>query len=268
MKPCTTESLLWCITWTLAFPVISQSLLFPKAHVGCHQDDDDDSVWYYLAFHRLWNKVSERNKMKWEYGGKGAFPQCSLRTRWGNSLGYGEITEGSVFEIVHRIRGFQRGESGDGPCRSIQTVIDLGSGSGRVVLAAALALRPMSMMGFEIVPTLYDFSYQLLHPWKEESMLCHSEIVTALDLRCCDFTVDADVWITNVDLIFVHGTLFEDALWDQVVSICSKVRVGTWVVSVSRPLVSSNQCHGLVCRSEFTMELSWGRGMIFLYVRS
>jgi Histone methylation protein DOT1 len=284
MKPSNaTEALLWRITWTKAFPVVAQTLWSlsaeeetrePVVNGYIEEEDEDDSVWYFIAFHCLWNEAMKRSKVNVENKWKGLLPisstyclEPSVRTQpWSNSLGYGEITEGAIFEMAHHIRGLQSNGIG---CPNIQTVMDLGSGSGRVVLAAAVALSAQTVIGLEIVPAWHDFAAQLLHPiWNEECMLCGREDATRIDLRCCDFTVDTEWWVHQVDLIFVHGTVFEDALFEEVISICKEAKVGTWIVSISRPLVSSapRHLHGLEYQSEWTVEMSWGRGIAFVYV--
>jgi Histone methylation protein DOT1 len=270
----TTEALLWRITWTKAFPVVSQSIWSSNADDETPTSDScaDDSVWYGLAFHCLWNEFLERSKVagwKRPLAIPSTYSLEGCTSRWSHSLGYGEITEGAVFQMMRHIRGLQRNEWGEPMgCQNIQTIADLGSGSGRVVLAVAMALQPKVAIGLEIVPAWHEFASQLWNAWNEECRLCGRENVTRLDFRCCDFTVDTEWWVHRADLVLVHGTVFEDALFEQVIAICRKTNVGTWIVSVSRPLISSKPWngHGLEFLSEFIIEMSWGRGIAFVYM--
>jgi hypothetical protein len=75
--------------------------------------------------------------------------------QWQGSLGYGEISTGSILEIFHRIRHHSKNDrnvndeccadttaafqSGDDTSMARTTIVDLGSGNGRVLLAAVMA---------------------------------------------------------------------------------------------------------------------------------
>jgi SAM-dependent methyltransferase len=291
----TSEYLAWRISWILAFPVISQTIFVQDDDTendllsdGDSNPNNHDCVWHYLSFHRLWNENGNRNHAETGCIIPLVVPpftttstwllQCEQTTlhRWKNSLGYGEITEGAVFEIIRQIRSLncstQVEKNGARKCQNIHTVVDLGSGTGRVVLAAALALQPKLVIGLEIVPTLHDVASQISHRWNNEYKLCNHKNTTVLDFRCCDFTIDTDWWVNKADLVFIHGTVFEDELVQNVYNICKKLKVGTWIVTVSQPLVSSRRhiCDhddklSLECISEFCVEMSWGRGIVYIH---
>jgi SAM-dependent methyltransferase len=234
-----TERLAWRILWTRALPTAVQTLL--------QDDNDNDDVWYDLAFRCIWR---DDNKSK--------YPDQQHRNtppdRCSDSLGYGEITEIAVFEILHVIRQQQQLSN------TINVVVDLGSGTGRVVAAAAIALRPALAMGLEIVPELHQRAVNLQTRWNDERSI-HLENMTTLDFRCCDFTVDTE-WIDAAHLIFMHCTVFEEALFAKVCDLCAKVNAGTWIVTVSRPLLCRQDA--FECVSELQVEMSWGRGLVYL----
>ena len=356
---------------------------------------NDDFLWLsYIAFHGIWNKanpysnynynINNNNKItssnrckenettstsSTEKSGSAVTSSNSNNSfRWKNSLGYGEITEMAVFQILHALQQIQTDirtgtNTNTTPNhhhhhRRIRTVLDLGSGTGRVVLAAALALSqhvpppppqyshetpPLPephvavVMGIEIVPQLHNKAKQLVSRWNTEQQLLllvstSSPIVaskpifpplapwpvamTQLDVRCGDFMKDCPTWISSVDVIFIHGTVFEDELWEQLYhmivgtshtisnvekdigSKCDEsqndgAKIGTFIVSVSRPLsLLSLQAHQkhvipaamrrndgqlcsditdgeknsvfLQCLSELDVEMSWGRGIVYI----
>jgi hypothetical protein len=244
--------LLWRITWTLAFPLGAETL------VGERFDDVFRDAWRGLAFRSVWNEG--RNDKSCEATDKFDSPSS-----WKSSLGYGEITEQSVFAVL---RGIERHSIQP---RAIECVVDLGSGTGRVVLAVAIALLPTltSAIGLEIVPGLHQRAVQLQTKWNEERLFLSSGVTNGskLQFHCCDFTVQTE-WIDTADLIFIHCTVFEDALFDLTCQLCSRARPGTWIVTVSRPL--SNTPTGpatFECISDVHLEMSWGIGQIYVQQR-
>jgi hypothetical protein len=290
-------------------------------HHHHHQDHQDhyrnDFLWLsYIAFHCIWNGEPDNHSSYDHYHrtncdtnrvaaaaaaaatlftppDTAAQPTHSCHqeeTVWRKSLGYGEIKECSVFRILQYICQYQDGSldhNNNVVPTTIRTVIDLGSGTGRVVLASALALLSQqqqhcvapssssslqSVIGLEIVLPLHRSALQRIQPqWNREQELLpkrhqphQCEQVqspqvnlytsidtnsTTLDFHCCDFTVHTDWWTQAVDLIWIHGTVFEEELWDQLYRIImgrastssssrrSGVKVGTWIVSISRPLL-------------------------------
>jgi Histone methylation protein DOT1 len=322
----TTEYLQWCITWTLAFPVISSTLLClyqidtsenEDTVISCDDinHDDDNLVWQYIAFHCIW-KNNHHTTYQSMYTTN---IQSDIENNvliWSNSLGYGEITELAIFQIMHRIRLLQTKNTGShhdnnsinsiGKPYEIRTIIDLGSGTGRVVLASALSLlfqqqrhqqHPFvqrKVIGIEIVPELHNIAIQVLHEWNYEQHLLlqgndgvNIATTTQIDFHCCDFISNCDTWVNYVDLIFIHGTVFEDELWEQLYHIiCTNnnhtsnanagVKEGTWIVSVSRPLqsvtIDSNNDNitknrrklRLHCITELQVEMSWGCGTVYI----
>ena len=380
----TTEYLQWCISWTRAFPCISFHWLRLSNNVDIHKDDDDkeiitneDYLWLsYIAFHCIWNETSySRNlSLSRQVNGNNKVSTTTTTntnhdenmTKWKNSLGYGEITEMAVLQIVHELNTMRSVRDEHHHSRNhhhhrhkigtTMMMMDLGSGTGRVVLAAALAASWMAsssspqrlvLRGMEIVPHLHDAAMHVVSLWNQQQQEFESttttssfvEGITQLNVQCGDFlqqpmdptTGSSSSWLSQVDVIFIHGTVFEDALWEQLDRMIvpnendattddekGGVRVGTWIVSVSRPLSGHSppqlQCHddaarssscstgsdshvtgidtgrpiqphededdddrrchcgrrnGRTCRylqnvSEFDVEMSWGRGMVYL----
>jgi Histone methylation protein DOT1 len=244
--------LLWRITWTLAFPFGAESLM------GERFDDDFRDAWRFLVFRIVWSEGRIDKSCETTY-------KCDSPNSWNSSLGYGEITEQTVFAIL---RGIERRTRP----RAIECVVDLGSGTGRVVLAAAIALLPTltSAIGLEIVPGLHQRAIQLQTTWNEELLFLSSGVPSGhgkLQFHCCDFTVQTE-WIDTADLILIHCTVFEDALFDLTCQLCSRARPGTWIVTVSRPL--NNAPTGpatFECISDVHLEMSWGIGRVYVQRR-
>lgn len=203
------------------------------------------------------------------------------------SLGYGEITEQAIFKILLQHIGLCRLQA-----TPVQTMVDLGSGTGRVVLAAAIALSPFLKvaMGLEIVPELHTQALELQTLWNRKAYTvspfdcesdddsCKNQLDTAtmattrLDFQCVDFTRNTE-WTKSADLVFMHCTVFEEALFVTACDLCVTVKPGTWIITVSRPLlqcfdeatVASAMPDGTFeIISELHLEMSWGRGRVFV----
>jgi Histone methylation protein DOT1 len=243
--------LLWRITWTRAFPLKAESL------VGERFDDNFRDAWRCLAFRSVWNEG--RNDKSCETTDKSDSPNS-----WKSSLGYGEITEQTVFTVLQGIeRRIQP--------RAIECVVDLGSGIGRVVLAAAIALLPTltRAIGLEIVPGLHQRAIQLQTTWNEELLLLNGTTNGRgkLQFHCCDFTVQTE-WIDTADVIFIHCTVFEDALFALTCQLCLRVRPGTCIVTVSRPLSNAPTGPAAFERiSDVHLDMSWGIGRVYVQRR-
>lgn len=325
----TTEYLQWCIVWTLAFPVTSTNLLllnlpsndddksYVEKHGNCMNENEydtvyDDKLWLsYIAFHTIINKnyhpdvcctrpalesliqYSSVEVQKVQLEVPPISTNCT--NEWKRSLGYGEITEMAVFQIIHSIIQIQQRKYNE-ETSIIRTMIDLGSGSGRVVLASALALlqqhhrsesfSPMTTtapvtsvtaIGLEIVPALHQMAiHNILQYWTYEQQQFFQKYKTnnnntIIHYQCCDFTQPEIVhWYMNlVDLIIIHGTVFEDLLWEKIFHLIVQYsRHNTWIVSVSRRFQSPCSCNDriqLQFITELNVDMNWGRGIVYIY---
>jgi hypothetical protein len=374
-----------------------------NTHQNCDTCNDDYLWLSYIAFQCVWNETRSRIYHRLGHGGSGnetdktekapvtATPtavEAKCYTRWNDSLGYGEITEMAVFQILHYLntrvlrttdQNYHHGiHYNDSHHPHIRTVMDLGSGTGRVVLATAMAMQyhhprpPLPVvvkqpqqannvvMGIEIVSSLHNQASQIVARWNVEQQLLVSSssiilsddsqpmagdlipssslsllpplapwfvpaAATQLDIRCGDFLENYHIWIQSVDVIFIHGTVFEDELWEHIYHMIlgtrsnhfwndvpleengrNGARIGTYIVSVSRPLtlpslhLPNPKRHDCLshksqstpataemslgingpCRhdnddngtkvldlqyiSEFDVDMSWGRGIIYI----
>jgi hypothetical protein len=240
-----TAYLQWRITWTQAFPTVVHTLLHDEN--GNDEDDDDDDlhdVWNCLAFRCLWNDDDEKIKGQ----DKSRKTHKGLRIvdndhRWIDSLGYGEITEWAVWEILQLIRQQQS----TGCCSRCARIKQPGV---------------TKSVGLEIVPALHRRAVRLASRWNEMNPILNDDKTanTALDLRCSDFTADTE-WIETADIVFMHCTVFSKALFTTMCELCAKVKPGTWLVTVSHPM---RMLDVFECVSEHQVEMSWGRGLVYL----
>jgi Histone methylation protein DOT1 len=238
------ESIGWIVLWCKAFPSLLEEL--------CEDED---------LLHRLrplaWESIFPEHMFATKSVDTNSSTKiCSTPQLWNESLGYGEILPETVFLIMHwlkvndHLKRFQ--------C-SRCTIFDLGSGEGKTILASALCCchrkNANNFVGLEILPLLDQKARDRLQKWNEEF---HSRIPILFE--CDDFTKHSSRIVLNADLIWIHATVFEDALWDRVQSICHDCKEGTLFVLISKPLVGNHIETLLSAR----LPMTWGEGMVFV----
>ena len=127
--------------------------------------------------------------------------------------------------------------------------VDLGSGSGKAVLAAA-ALHPFSSAtGIELVPQLHDTAVEALGR-------CETSLLQTKDVHfTCADALDF-VW-TDHDVVFVSITCFTDEMVARVERDAVKLRPGARMLVTSRAL----NC-GPLLRLLHREKLTYGRGTL------
>jgi len=122
----------------------------------------------------------------------------------------------------------------------------------------------------EIVHDLHQQAVANGERWCNECCMTTGDILDEdafgvnLDFRCCDFTVDTE-WVDVADLIFIHGIVFEKCLMEHLEQqLCPQVKAGTYIVTVSRPLVNEEAFERI---AELQVQMSWGRGTAYLQRR-
>lgn len=139
------------------------------------------------------------------------------------SLAYGEIHFPAFLALIADSGGLQPG----------QVFLDLGSGTGKAVLAAAL-LQPRlrASVGVEIVTALCetasDVAAQVFAT--TESLVC-----APVRVLCESFLTVAEDVLATADLVFIAATCFDDALFDALETrLASVAKPGSRLLVLSR----------------------------------
>jgi hypothetical protein len=139
----------------------------------------------------------------------------------------------------------------------VKRFYDLGSGSGRPVVAAALTLSylrgrylqqnptnpgvPLTCVGIELLPGLYDLSVEAKEQWDSVYSASSSSSVDALpaelqfhlgsifDMSVCDWT--------DGDVVFVNSTCFDVSMLLRVHDIAQGMKAGSVLVTLSRSII-------------------------------
>lgn len=149
--------------------------LTPKCHLG----HDDNSyiipvTWSLLAYREIFGDLSGTKTVEGivshpEYIDLHSFSSSSTQE---NNLGYGEITPKTVMELIVDIQSkyFHSNEDELDATQTKQsrgTIIDLGSGTGRVLFAAALAHSFGYAVGIEVVKELHHEALRNWNKWMD-----------------------------------------------------------------------------------------------------
>ena len=248
----------WSVTWCRAFPTLLD--LFCDTAELAHQLRP--LAWTTLYPNDKTAVVSRRDVEE------------SHVIEWQHSLGYGEIDPDTVCYLMHWLKtnGLILRVPHDG---QNTTIFDLGSGDGKVILATALSLTaetPTAMtkisnatttlVGFEIVPHLHNQALTRMQTYARD-MGSETNHHIVIHLTCDDFTRHQARIARDADLIWIHATVFEDALFHKVQEICAACRSGTLFIVISRPLQNS----AIETILSKRLKMSWGDGMVFVQRR-
>jgi hypothetical protein len=248
----------WSVTWCRAFPTLL-GLHFHSAELVYQ-------LWP-LAWRTLYPNDSTASCTTTTTATIEDSCSSRLESGWHDSLGYGEIDPETVFYLMNWLQ--THGHLQPRPGRKT-TVFDLGSGDGKVILATALCLTTTetepttstiaTLVGLEIVPHLHNQALKRMQSWREYATTNPVEI----HFTCDDFTRHHARISREADLIWIHATVFENALFQRVQEICNACRPGTLFVLISRPLNDKSKIETLLSKR---LKMSWGDGMVFVQRR-
>lgn len=189
-------------------------------------------------------ELSSRNAMSrtdgyWKYISKGEDPPQTLT--------YGEFDFLFFAELMDKIL-YMHNDNMEGRF-SEKTFLDIGSGTGRLVLGAA-ALHPDLKLcrGLEILPGIHQKAVEILNrctvgdnnyglPQSED--LDHSLALAPIDFSCGSFS-DPYEYFGDADIIFIFSTCFSPEMMSSVSDgIGRQCKVGTIIITTEYKLNSS-----------------------------
>ncbi|KTC94544.1 hypothetical protein [Legionella erythra] len=135
---------------------------------------------------------------------------------------------------------------------------DLGSGSGKAVLACAMVYSPKRSCGIELFTPLHEAAEQRrlqLQAWPDYALKA-----TCIEFKQADF-LETD--LKEADLIFINSTAFFGDYWRLIIRHLEQLKPGTQVVSTSKPLDSS----AFNVQKTTSLQMSWGAVTAYLQDR-
>lgn len=126
---------------------------------------------------------------------------------------------------------------------------DLGSGTGKAVLACAMVFDIQKSCGIELFPELHQAAeqqrlrLQQVPAYYRKASQCYFKQANFLD----------EVF-DDASIIFINATAFFGDYWQTISHHLEQLKPGTFVISTSKAIQSS----GFICEKVTSVEMSWG----------
>ena len=148
---------------------------------------------------------------------------------------------------------------------------DLGSGTGKAVIAMALYCKLKKLVGIEALKGLWDLSMRsrfayykhISDKFMKFNDIFSIERTNEIDFYNGDFLRQR--W-TDAAIVFANSTCFSSALMDKIgIKAMFECKVECILITISKKLQNLNE--DWECFPEFKRVMSWGLGTVFIYIR-
>jgi hypothetical protein len=151
------------------------------------------------------------------------------------------------------------------PAGGAHRFIDIGSGTGKPVFAAALLHDFAEVRGVEVLEGLHAISLDLAAVWRSpglQALLTPAQRATRVELVRGDATAPevAAAW-ASADLLFMNSTCFDEALMAALARLADGMPVGAFAITFTKALPSGKW---RVLESE-VFAMTWGAATIFIH---
>ena len=161
-------------------------------------------------------------------------------------LTYGEIIPQEFFRILKDVNP-QEGE----------VFYDLGSGTGKAVIAAALLFPFSKTVGIELLDDLYDASIHVLERLKREVSTQETPLPEIQFIQSDFLNTD----FSDADIVFAHATCFHEGQFRELLPKFEGLKKGARLLLVSKPIASES--YEYIKSSEHPF--SWGKATLHSY---
>ncbi len=174
-----------------------------------------------------------------------------------STLSYGDI------EFSELVKLFQELEKLGFRCDRHSHFVDIGCGAGKPIFAAALLQNFTRCTGIEILSGLHSICEQNAVKWNRlcTKLRLKKKLLIDVDFICGDAL---EVNWSDADLVFIHGTCFNEAMVNKLFHLTDCLKPHSFVVSISVPLVCPH-LHLLHVINHVI--LSWGISCAYVYSR-
>lgn len=136
---------------------------------------------------------------------------------------------------------------------------DLGSGTGKAVMVAALDGEFERLVGVEIIPELYEVSLEILNRYNQQIIDKYPDKAKVqIDFHCQDLF---DFDCSDGDVVFVQTTCMNDDLMQKIENKLLYLKPGSLVITISYSLTGP---FFLINYKKYKM--SWGEATVFFHV--
>lgn len=175
------------------------------------------------------------------------------------TLTYGEIVD---MKLIHEVLDVLR-ESSLLDSRTRGCFCDLGSGSGKMVIAAALTKQFTRCVGVEIMTSLHEIALTLATEYR--SVVGSDASYPSVELFHHNiFSLELFDW-TQAGVVYINSTCFDEEMMDRLASIAvDRCLPGAVFVTLSSWFWGRDN---IKLVKEIRQEMSWGWADIFIQVR-
>lgn len=174
-----------------------------------------------------------------------------------SSYTYGEVdflSLGETFEII---------KAHFGTIPEGGTFYDLGSGSGKGVIAGALIHNFSKCIGIEILKGLYEVSENMKILYEQHRLNVVDEqqdlFMSLPDIEFINDDIFKKDW-SDASFIFANSTCFDAKMMEGIAS--KQVRPGTWAVTLTKHLPSEKWR----IMQSFRKSMSWGDATVYIHL--
>lgn len=158
-------------------------------------------------------------------------------------LTYGEITFQSFWDILDSL-----------DLKDNLTFYDVGCGTGKPVIVAALYDAFSSTIGYEIIPEIHSAAESI----RNILIRTYPEIGYKVNFVLAD-ALEQD--IQNADVVFLPSTCFSQANMHLFAEKCTYMKKGSYIITLTKPL--PGLAFELIQQKKY--EMSWGATTVNIY---
>jgi len=278
------------LSYTFPLPHLSTPSIESMSHATTDNTAKEAKPTDSVILEKAFDSIFAGPESSWEHAHILSRDQRSSEgTQSTTSLGYGEILPSSIFSVISELK-VVHGELNERGGR----LIDLGSGSGRVIFAACLAHGFNHAKGIEYVGSLHEVAVRNLGRWEErerelwvggegegegegcedgeglsEGQHVPEAVVESVKFEFVEGDITAIPGFTlspSPTVVFCHATLFDNDLFACVQLICENCPPSTLFVMVTKQL-RTGQRTGIETISQRQHKMSWGHATVYLQRR-
>mmetsp|Transcript_74948 Transcript_74948/g.207497 ORF Transcript_74948/g.207497 Transcript_74948/m.207497 type:complete len:275 (-) Transcript_74948:278-1102(-) len=171
-----------------------------------------------------------------------------------STLVYGEISFESYAIAFEKIKNKYGGLQKPGG-----KFYDIGSGTGKPALAAALLHDWDHVVGIEILEGLHSASIELLEKWNTEIKPDLPAAKQKTEVEFLNDDVTKRDW-SDGDMFFANSTCFDEVLMSKLATIADKMKVGTFCVTFTKRLPSAKW----QVLEHQVYKMSWGNATVYI----
>lgn len=136
---------------------------------------------------------------------------------------------------------------------------DLGCGTGKPVIAAALVKQCKKSVGIELLEDVYNLANEIKE--KLEKLLKADGYTPPIIEYVHGDIVEKD--FSEADVVYIASTCFDQEFMAVLAKKCETLKSGTKIATLTKELISPE----LIKTQTLTLPMTWGNTTVFIYFR-